>query len=465
TPVGVHLSVDGGLFVSNLADCAVLRFFDVPVAAPTAVDFVLAGFDEPPGRNNTGAAGPLGVGGDARGVLVADPGRNRILVHAEDDGAGGTLLPQTFQPAFAVIGQPDGASIGGNHIPLDGTVLGRPSGVAGDAARLFVCDPEHSRVLVFVPPPSVDGEGAAFALGQTSLTDSVKGGSDAARATLAAPKGVGFDGQNLAVSDAEAERLLIWTSVPTSNGAPADQALPNVVAEAVLIADDPLGGTLIAAVETSRHRVLVWRSLTLPFSNAAPPPPSFALGQPDLGPPLPNNPALLTADRQLAEPRGVWLDAAGRLYVSDAGNARVLIWTTLPTGFGEAADQVLGQADLLTQGAVAPDATRLGGSPAGGAADASRIVVLDSLAHRALLFEGAPTTDAAARSLFGQPVFEAALPQRGGAASSPRSLSIRGVTPLGPRRIDEPTPGAVIIGSDLYLADPGNRRVLRIPLP
>ncbi|MHC4830355.1 MAG: hypothetical protein ACYTFT_08380, partial [Planctomycetota bacterium] len=104
TPVGVHLSVDGGLFVSNLADGAVLRFFDVPVAAPTAVDFVLAGFDEPPGRNNTGAAGPLGVGGDARGVLVADPGRNRILVHAEDDGAGGTLLPQTFQPAFAVIG-------------------------------------------------------------------------------------------------------------------------------------------------------------------------------------------------------------------------------------------------------------------------------------------------------------------------------------------------------------------------
>lgn len=50
----------------------------------------------------------------------------------------------------------------------------------------------------------------------------------------------------------------------------------------------------------------------------------------------------------LYRPNGVAIDSLGRLYVSDTSNHRVLVWNTIPTENGKAADLVLGQTDFLS---------------------------------------------------------------------------------------------------------------------
>jgi hypothetical protein len=127
-------------------------------------------------------------------------------------------------------------------------------------------------------------------LGQTSFTATTTGKG---ASNLNAPSDLWTDGTRLVVSDSGNSRVLIWNSIPTTNGKAAD--------------------------------VVIGRS-------------AFGLGS---GDPVASPP---TASSMKA-PYGVWSNGT-RLYVADMQNNRVLIWNTFPTTNGAPADIVLGQSEF-----------------------------------------------------------------------------------------------------------------------
>ena len=73
----------------------------------------------------------------------------------------------------------------------------------------------------------------------------------------------------------------------------------------------------------------------------------MVLGQPDMTSGSANNGGFPSATTIYC-PSGVSVTGT-KLYVADYGNNRVLIWTSLPTPTQQAADIVLGQANILQQ--------------------------------------------------------------------------------------------------------------------
>lgn len=172
-----------------------------------------------------------------------------------------------------------------------------------------------------------------------------------------------------------------------------------------------------------------------------------------LGAPAPGGLALPDAKPTAAHlygPRGVWLDDR-HLIVADSGNHRVLIWND-PAGLADHADAdvVLGQPDVTSEGAQAG-----GRGPERGmhlvtgvlVSDDGRLVVADAWNHRLLVWDAVPSTsDAAPDQVIGQADAASVEPNRGGGAA-PDSF----YWPF----------GIAQIGGDLWVADTGNRRVLR----
>ena len=106
-------------------------------------------------------------------------------------------------------------------------------------------------------------------------------------------------------------------------------------------------GRLFVA-DTVNGRVLIWNSI--PAANAAPA--DIVLGQPDFDtrpePDLTQSNFEPQADRML-DPVSVTINN-GRMFVSDLGFNRVLIFLTVPTQNAAPADVVIGQPDMASGG-------------------------------------------------------------------------------------------------------------------
>jgi len=106
------------------------------------------------------------------------------------------------------------------------------------------------------------------------------------------------------------------------------------------IAVDPTTGKLFVA-DYENRRVLRWSSVDKMVNGAAA---EVVLGQPDF---TTNTEG--TSATTMARPYGIYVDAAGRLWVADFSNARVLRFdnaSTIPSG--SPANKVLGQMDFTT---------------------------------------------------------------------------------------------------------------------
>ena len=306
----------------------------------------------------------------------------------------------TGQAARAVIGQPffnaqnAGAAsttpspAGGPRRPrrptsLQGTpitLLGAASGVAYVNNTLFVVDdnhlgftPDNNRVLIYpninqmipaataeIPPLSgrcpVCGGTATVVVGQpdfdtttTTPTVPVTAGS------MHLPTAVASDGHILVVADTANNRVLLWKSIPTVNGQPADivlgqtgftsVALVTVTASAMR---GPQGvwiqGSKLFVADTQNNRILIWN--TIPTTNNQPA--DVVLGQPDFvsAPPINQvNLQLTTTASLMLSPTSVTSDGT-HLFVTDLGYNRILIWNTIPTTNQKPADFEIGQVDM-----------------------------------------------------------------------------------------------------------------------
>lgn len=210
-------------------------------------------------------------------------------------GGGGssdssTSIQGAFKYASVVVGQTSFSGYQPNQGGAVGaTTLAQPTGaVATDGTELFIPDQNNSRVLGFSSIPAANGAAASFVVGQDSFTS---GGPQTTAATTLALPGKAFvssDGK-LVVADPGNNRVLIWNSLPAGNQ-PADVVVGQVN-------------------YTSK----------------------------DTG----------TSATQLSDPEAAVI-ANGKLIVADTGNNRVLVWNTVPTASGAAADVVIGQPDFTS---------------------------------------------------------------------------------------------------------------------
>jgi uncharacterized protein (TIGR03437 family) len=237
--------------------------------------FLLNGFS-----SSTNISGDMSDGGglaidsksDAPRLYVADTYNNRILGYKD------ARRVRPGDKADIVIGQADfsrsvvNAPQGNANLPMD-VGLYRPSGLAVDAnGALWVCDSWNGRVLRFPRPFDQTGRlRPDLVIGQSSLFSGKI--TDATRNNLAFPTSIAFtfDG-SLLVSDAAHNRVLLYRK--------------------------PAGGD---------------------FTNGQAADRVFGQANFDTG-------ARGTGANRFAAPRGIAVDSDDRLYVTDAGNSRIVIY-------------------------------------------------------------------------------------------------------------------------------------------
>jgi uncharacterized protein (TIGR03437 family) len=282
----------------------------------------------------------------------------------------------TGQAARLVIGQStftQGDQGAGQNL------IGAVGGVAYAGDMLFVADsnrvgasPLNERVLIFknlssnLPQPTdelfyytrcpVCIGGANVVLGQPDFTSTNIGVTQSAMRT---PTAVASDGHVLAVADSDNNRVLIWNSIPTSNGAPADVVVgqPNFTSSSIpgnvpnaKSMRGPSGlwiqnGKLYVA-DTQNHRILIFNSIPTANGAAA----DLVLGQPNLTTYV--QPDLTKANSganasNMESPVSVTSDGI-HLFVSDLGHSRVMIWNTIPNANNVPADVIVGQPDVIS---------------------------------------------------------------------------------------------------------------------
>lgn len=328
-----HVATDGTrLFVVDQGNSRVLIWNQVPKAGPVPPDVVLGQADFTSGLANRGGSGStsaqtlsspttVAVSGDR--LAVADTGNNRVLVWD-------TIPTQSGAAATACLGQTSCS------IRMGATAQGRmagPTGVAIAGGRIFVADAGNSRVLSF-PDTAATGATANGLLGQLAFTSSVANNGGESATSLSSPRQVIATPTQILVADSGNHRVLLWNSWPSALGARADVVIgqddftssyPRATRSRLENPTDLLlwrGALYVASVD--QHRVLIWS--TLPTQNGQPA--DLVIGQPDFASALPNHPDQPLPDR-LTGPVG--LAAVGnQLFIAEQTNNRVSVHSQLP---------------------------------------------------------------------------------------------------------------------------------------
>ena len=319
---------------------------------------------------------PLGCGGGGAG----------------GSGGGGDEIAfidlGVFPAAAVVMGQSDFVSGDANQGGST-TASGMDAPLKSPAAgSLYVCDQINSRILGYATAPTTDNIDADFVIGQADFTSSASGLS---ATQLLQPGGVGSDGTRLAVADAGNDRVLLWSSLPTGNVAATtvlgqSDFVSSGAGTTATTMDGPqdvqLAGGRVFVVDTGNHRVLIWN--TIPTTNGAPA--DVVLGQTDFT----SNAFGATASSFGSNVRGLWSDGT-RLVVADDSNHRVLIWNSIPTANGTPADVVLGQPDFTSRvaGLGASGLNR----PTDVYSNGRQLFIADGANHRVVIHDILPTTN------------------------------------------------------------------------
>lgn len=265
---------------------------------------------------------PTAVASDGVHVVVADTDHNRVLIW-------NTIPAYNNAPADVVVGQPDFVSVSlpGNQ-PNAKSMRG-PQGVWIQNGKLYVADTQNNRVLVYNHIPTTNGAAADLVIGAPNFTTFVEPDisqqtTTATSSNLLNPVSVTSDGVRLYVTDLGYNLVLIWNTIPTANGAPADVEIgqPDMVSS---VANNAYTGTAAtSSTDTTDKEV----PLLCTVSNGT-----------DLAgnPTYPNG-----CNSTVSFPRFA-LAGGGHLFVADGGNDRVLVFNKVPTANGPAADEILGQ--------------------------------------------------------------------------------------------------------------------------
>ena len=374
---------------------------------------------------------PSDIWSDGTRLLVVDEDNRRVLVW-------NTFPTSNGQPADRVIGQASmttrGAGCGGAQLGQ----LGAPRGVSSNGTKITISD--GNRVLLFDTWPTADGASASRVLGQANTWTCLRNGgaSTVSAAGLSGVEGVSTDGTKVVVSDSVHNRILVWSSWPTSSFQAADRVLGHTTFTAAGPSDANLesvfpmsyddygslwaGSGIWPAVTPSGELWIsnAWYSQLTRYAgmptvnNQAP---AWMFGQANTAWAFCNGPEdPAPTATSLCKPTQTWTDGT-RLLVADSLNNRVKVWNTYPTSANQPADLVLGQSAMTANGAGSGSAAME--RPYGVTSDGTRIAVSLPLQHRILVWSSWPTTNGQAANLvLGQPDFVATSANNGGISAS-----------------------------------------------
>jgi hypothetical protein len=403
--------------------------------------------------------GPIDAGTPDAAHIDSGPPDAADIDAAPQIDAGPNDPPVSMgQAADLVIGQPGFTTGTLNQGGESASSLARPTGITTDGTRLWIGDASNGRVLQFNVLPLASMPAADVVIGQESATSHVDG-SPTASTLLSGSLRIwasSADGTHLCVTDRGRNRVLIWKSVQTANGQPADLVLgqssftTSVSGNSSQLLLSPRGvycdGQRVIVADNGNSRVLIWSTWPTMNGQAA----DVVLGRPDFDigtetpvadPPTPSS---------MRNPDGVSYDGT-RLYVADTLNHRVMVWSSLPTINGSAADYFIGQIDGThgdtDNGMAGTNSVGLANPTAVIAAD-GHLYIADPGNSRVLVYTNIPTTS-------GTPA-DVAL---GKDALNEGTLPITPAVDL----IHTPR-GLAIAGDKLFVTDSEWNRVLRFDL-
>lgn len=442
TPMGLWVQ-SGALFVVDSGNSRVLKYNTVPTASTAAADIAIGAADPNSSGGGTSATRmsmPTQVTSDGTRLFVVDQNNHRVLIW-------NTIPTLDDQAANIVVGQT--LMTDNNSDPVSATRFDDPVSVATDGTRLYIADRDNMRIAIFNTIPTGNNAAANLALGQDDVSSADNINTLVTASTLAGPNSFTTDGTRYFVVDNEDNRILIWNSRPTSDNQPADVVLgqtdmtsrgggttASTFSFPYYVHSD---GTQLYVADAGNSRILIWNSIPTTNGQAA----DLALGQPDLTSGV-GNQGGAASDLTLSIPSSV-TTCNGKLVVTDNQNTRILIWNTIPTDpiadMNKPADVVIGQANMTATGAAT---TRTGLQGAVHAScDADHLYVADTENNRVLIYTPFPTSDGPLASVvLGQPDFVTNNP--------------------GTSATEMYAPRAVVrINDSLYVSDVNNLRILK----
>lgn len=238
--------------------------------------------------------------------LGASPSNHRVLIfnnvsgtfpQPTDELQYNTKCPICVGTASVVLGQPDFTTNTLNITPTQ-TNLRLPTAVASDGIHMVVADTDHNRVLIWNRIPTLNNTPADVVVGQPNFTTNPPPNPTPTASSLRGPQGVWIQNGKMYIADTQNNRVLIYNRIPTTNGAAADVVLgqPNF--------------TTFVQTDITQQKDTATATNML-------------------------NPTSVTSD-------------GTRLYVTDLGYNRVLIWNSIPSGNAAPADVVVGQPDMTS---------------------------------------------------------------------------------------------------------------------
>lgn len=238
---------------------------------------------------------------------------------------------------------------------------------------------------------------ARAAIGQANLTSgSANTGGAVSAAGMNNPLAMSVYNGKFFISDGNNNRVLVYNSVPVASGATADLVigqndfLTSTSGTSAIKFSCPqslsvLSGYL-AVSEWCNNRVSLWNLGSLATGMSA----SFAIGQPDLTTGTSNTGGI--GANNLKNPTSAsYLD--GKLYITDSGNNRVLVYNSVPNSSGASANFVIGQGSFATSSSGTGASSF--SSPIDVSSNGTKLFISDSLNNRVQVFNTLPSASGA----------------------------------------------------------------------
>ncbi|MDY6899238.1 MAG: hypothetical protein SWZ49_14335, partial [Cyanobacteriota bacterium] len=291
-------------------------------------------------------------------LWVSDTGHHRLLgwqnLPTKDSQPADWVIGQ---PNFNSEGQNAKGKPGRNTFNV-------PTGICSCGEGLAVADAWNHRILIWKNLPEDNNVPADLVLGQADFNGNQpnRGNSNAATNTLNWCYGIFYYQGKLFVADTGNRRLLIWNQLPQENGQPADVVLgqPNMEsrdenggsnADAFSMRwchDITIWDNNLVVTDAGNNRVMIWSGI--PIKNNTPC--AVVLGQESFDKVEMNQGVYFPKANSLSMPYGV---AATQdwLLVTDTANSRLLAWKkpqSILSLQGADADLVIGQNNFHSKG-------------------------------------------------------------------------------------------------------------------
>lgn len=267
---------------------------------------------------------PYGIFSDGTALYIADSENNRTL-------GWSTFPTYTGQPADIILGQSTGTAFA----PAAGaTGMYDPRKVIIHKGKMFVADGLNHRILIWNTIPHNNTVSADVVLGQSTFAgNTANGGGGISNGVFNKVNGLDVSDTHLVATDRDNNRVMIWNGIPTTSAKPADVVLGqadftvgainrggSVAANTLYMPlDARICDQTLYVADRMNHRILVWD--TIPSQNGQPA--DAVIGQADFTSNTANRGGSVGADT-LNEPYGISCDA-NRLYIADGKNFRVII--------------------------------------------------------------------------------------------------------------------------------------------